>query len=88
MDGVGTLFGHLVYFTAILHILLPCGIFCCHLVCFIGYFIPFWYVVRRKIWQLCSRTLLLSTQTVKSLFRKVFKEDESKVTRLGDFSPI
>jgi hypothetical protein len=41
----------LVNFMDILSILLPFGIFCCHL----GIFFPFWHVVPRKIWQPCLR---------------------------------
>jgi hypothetical protein len=42
-------YGHLVYFSAILYILWPFGMFCGH----IGVFFPFWYVVSRNIWQPC-----------------------------------
>jgi hypothetical protein len=41
MEDVCAFYGRLVYFTAILYILWPFGIF--------------WYVVPRKIWQPCSR---------------------------------
>jgi hypothetical protein len=37
----------LIYFMVIWSILRPFGLFCGHLV----YFLPFWYVVQRKIWQ-------------------------------------
>jgi hypothetical protein len=46
---VGIFYVYLVYFTAIGNILWPFGIFCGHLV----YFSPFWYIVKRKIWQPC-----------------------------------
>jgi hypothetical protein len=36
-------------FTAIWNIFWPFGIFCGHF----GAFLPFWYVVQRKIWQPC-----------------------------------
>jgi hypothetical protein len=38
MEDVGTFYGNLVYFTAILYIVT-------------SYIFPFWYVVPRKIWQ-------------------------------------
>jgi hypothetical protein len=47
IENLGIFYEHLVYFTAILTILWPFGIFCGHLV----NFSPFWYVVPRKIWQ-------------------------------------
>jgi hypothetical protein len=48
----------LVYFMVICNILLPIGIFWCHVVYFvvIWYIFPFWYVVSRKIWQPRRRT--------------------------------
>jgi hypothetical protein len=42
-EDVGTLYGHLVYFTAIWYIIWPFGIF---FMC--------WYFVPRKIWQPCD----------------------------------
>jgi hypothetical protein len=58
----------LIYFVAIWHILLPFGIFCCHLIFFVaiwyilwlfGIFYTFWYIVLRKIWQPWSGCLSL-----------------------------
>jgi hypothetical protein len=49
MEDVGTLYGHLVYFTAIWYSLWPFGIFC-------GYFVYFFLILifaPRKIWQPC-----------------------------------
>jgi hypothetical protein len=56
-EDVGTFYDCWVYFTAIWYILLPFGIFCCHLVYFVAiwciygtlvYVYPFWYVVQEK----------------------------------------
>jgi hypothetical protein len=55
MEDVGTVYGHLVYFTLIwyilwrfgIHISWSFGIFYGHLV----YFSPFWYIVPRKIYR-------------------------------------
>jgi hypothetical protein len=49
MENLGIFYDHLVYYTATGNILWPFGILCGHLV----YFPPFWYFVRRKIWQRC-----------------------------------
>jgi hypothetical protein len=46
-EDVGIFYDHFVYFTAKLYILWPFGTFFGHLV----HFLPFWYVVPRKIWQ-------------------------------------
>jgi hypothetical protein len=53
MEDVGIFSGHLVYVTAISHIVWTFGIICGNLV----HFPPFWYIVPRKIWQPCSRQL-------------------------------
>jgi hypothetical protein len=50
MDNVGIFYGELEHFTAICYILLPFGIYCGHFL----YFLPFWFIVPRKIWQPCS----------------------------------
>jgi hypothetical protein len=50
MEHVNILYSHLVYFTAIVNILYPFGIFHGYLVYI---FFQFWYVVPRKIWQPC-----------------------------------
>jgi hypothetical protein len=47
MDNVDMFYDPLEHFTAIGYILYPFGIYCCHLV----YFLPFWYIVPRKVWQ-------------------------------------
>jgi hypothetical protein len=47
MEDVGLYYGHLVYFSAIWHVLSPFGIICGHLV----HFPPFRYALPRKIWQ-------------------------------------
>jgi hypothetical protein len=41
MEGIGVLYGHLVYFKAIWYILWLFGIFCGHLV----YFVVIWYIL-------------------------------------------
>jgi hypothetical protein len=46
-EDVGMFYVYLVYFTAICHILWPFGLFSGYSV----YFVQFWYVVARKIWQ-------------------------------------
>jgi hypothetical protein len=45
--NLGIFYDHLVYFTAIVNVLWPFGIFCGHL----AYFSQFWYLIPRKIWQ-------------------------------------
>jgi hypothetical protein len=47
MEDVGIFYGHLVYFVVILYILWLFGIF-----------LPFWYVVPRKVWQPCTKARL------------------------------
>jgi hypothetical protein len=47
LGSFGKFTGHFVYFKAIWNILWPIGILS-----------PFWYIVPRKIWQLCSQGLL------------------------------
>jgi hypothetical protein len=49
MNDVGKFYGHMVYFSDILYILWPFGIFCGHF----SIFFLFWFAVPRKIWQLC-----------------------------------
>jgi hypothetical protein len=51
MENLGIFYDHLVYFTAIINVLWPFGLFCGYLV----YFSPFWYFVHIKIWQLFSQ---------------------------------
>jgi hypothetical protein len=53
-EEIAVFYGHLVYFIAIRYILRPFGIVYCSLV----YFLLFWYVVARQIWQPCSRVEL------------------------------
>jgi hypothetical protein len=50
MENLGILYDKLVYFTAIINILWPFGIFCDNLV----YFSPFCYFGLRKVWQPCA----------------------------------
>jgi hypothetical protein len=52
MENLGIFYDNLVYFTAIINILWPFGIFWGNLVSFP----PFWYFEPRKIWQPCSET--------------------------------
>jgi hypothetical protein len=47
LEDVGIFYGHLVHFTVFCFILWPFGIVRGNLV----YYFPFWYFVRRKIWQ-------------------------------------
>jgi hypothetical protein len=47
MEDVDIFYVHLVYFTVILYVLWPYGIFSGYL----AHFFPHWYVVARKIWQ-------------------------------------
>jgi hypothetical protein len=47
MEDVDIFYVHLVYFTVILYVLWPYGIFSGYF----AHFFPFWYVVERKIWQ-------------------------------------
>jgi hypothetical protein len=79
MDEVGIFNGHLVYFTANLTTLWPCGTFCGNMI----YFYPFWYVVPRKIWQPWSddESLLQRTNKV----RQTRKTDFSKESITKDF---
>jgi hypothetical protein len=51
IKDVGKIYGHLVYFTDISYIFGPFGTKCGHF----GIFFTFWYVVPRKIWQLCRQ---------------------------------
>jgi hypothetical protein len=50
MEDVGTLYGYLVYFTAIWYSLWLFGIIYGYLI----FIFPFWFFVPRKIWQPCS----------------------------------
>jgi hypothetical protein len=47
LEDVGVFYGHLVHFTVVCDILWTFGIVSGNLV----HFFPFWYFVRRKIWQ-------------------------------------
>jgi hypothetical protein len=47
MEDIGIIYGHLVHLTVFCYILWTYDIVCGNLV----YFFPFWYFVRRKIWQ-------------------------------------
>jgi hypothetical protein len=60
MEDVGIFYGLLVYFTAIWYILWPFGI----LVGYWVYFLPFGYVVARKIWQPWLSSPKISTCSV------------------------
>jgi hypothetical protein len=75
MDIVGIFYGHLEYFTAIGYILWPFGIFSG----IWGTFLPFWYVVLRKIWQPWSpprtdsvKASHMLTNFLKPFFGKIF----------------
>jgi hypothetical protein len=55
MDNFGIFYGQLEHFTTIWYTLKPFSICCGRLV----YFLPFWYIVPRNIWQpchVCART--------------------------------
>jgi hypothetical protein len=66
----GLFYGHLVYLLNIWSILRPLGLFYSHLVylCtghlvyvfhgYSAYFLPFWFVVQREIWQPCSKVAI------------------------------
>jgi hypothetical protein len=56
------IYGQLAYITAIWYILWPFGIF-----------LPFWYVIKRKIWQPCSRgPILKEIICIFIIFRSVY----------------
>jgi hypothetical protein len=57
MEVVGKFYVQLVYFMPFWYILRPFGIFLLHGIVsdYLVYCITFWYVVTRKIWQLCSQ---------------------------------
>jgi hypothetical protein len=75
MEDVGTLCGHLVYFTAIGYSLWPLGIFYGPLV----YFFPIWYVVPRKIWQ---RRFVLNSTGGRKFGKHTFVQNITKIRQI------